>query len=225
MTNAISYLSIKREFLNFLRNSDVLSTATRGVTTKTDTSTAVGGAETFTLSVTNCKNVRWVKQNGTALVYGTDYTLGYSISSTTYGNILTVVVSKSLTLGDAITIRLDYGTGDKIYADYPRDDITISSFPRIAFDIYGLTSETAGFGNVNKTTFRFMIDIYDAKQTIAEGYMDSLRTAIIAAQNSFYTFAYIKPVNVRQVEQIEFTNSKIYKIGIDTEQKNNYEIN
>jgi len=224
MTN-ISYLSIKREFLNFLRNSDVLSTTTRGVTTKTDSFTAAGGSETFTLSVTNCKNVRWVKDNGTALVYGTDYTLNYSTSSTTYGNILTVTVSKVLVLGHTITISLDYGTGDKIYADYPRDDITISSFPRIAFDIYGLTTETAGFGNVNKTSFRFMIDIYDSKQTIAEGYMDALRTAIINAQNSFYNFAYIKPINVRQAEPIDFTNYKIYKLGMDTEQKNNYEIN
>jgi len=224
----MSYLSrvnLKREFLNFLRNSDIISVTQRGVATKTDSFTATGGAQTFTLSVTNCKNVRWVKQNGTELVFGTDYTFGYSSSSTTLGNILTVIVSKVLILGDAITISLDYGTGDAIYPDYPKPEITLSQFPRIGFDIYGFTSEAGGFGNVNISSFRFMIDIFAEKQLDAETYLDTLREKIITNQNGFYYFSYTKPVNERQAELVDFTKYKVYKIGLDTEQKNNYEIN
>lgn len=129
----INYNNILLELLNELRSADILSLTERGLATKTDSFTAAGGAQTFTLTETSCKNVRWVKQAGVSLSYGTDYAFNYSASK----NISAVVVSKSLTLGAKITISYDYGTGDKIYPDFARcftesaEVLTLNGFKKI----------------------------------------------------------------------------------------------
>jgi len=211
--------NIINEFLNFLRNSDILSISTRGVTTVTDSHTAAGGAETFTLDHTNVKNVRWVKDNGVALVYGTDYTLDLDSAE--------VIVSKVLTLGHTITISNDYGTGDHIYPDFARPDLSIGSFPRIGFGIYGMTTEKGGFGNVNRSNWRFQVNIYGTSEKTTNQYMDTLRGKIIAAQTTLYYLNYMYPKNRLDLGMMDTNKgkNKIYVLGLDVESRNNYEIN
>ena len=208
----------KLEFLNFLRNSDIFTTSERGVTTKTDSgTTSETGAETITLSETNAKNVRSVTYDGTQLTYGEEYTININNYQVT---LLAVVPGKDY------EISFDYGSSDKIYSDYPRLDLTIESYPRIGFDIYGQTSETGGFGNVNMIRFLYNINIYAKSIGNAETYMDSLRSSVVNNQNNFYYISYVKPRNVRQVEPIDVRGkNKVYMIGCDIESKNNYEIN
>jgi hypothetical protein len=123
-------------------------------------------------------------------------------------------------------IQFDYGTSDKIYMDYPRPDITLGSYPRIGFDIYGLTSSIAGFGNVNSTQFMFNINIYAKSKIDVETYCDSLREAIIDAQTNLYYVSYIRPSNVSQVQPIPIRGkNKVYMINIEVSSENNYEIN
>ena len=127
--------NIKKEQIQFLRNQDVFSTTIRGVTTRTDTGT-FDADETHTLanSPTTVKNVRSVTR-GSLLVYGTDYTV----------NFLTGVISFTVAQTGSYTIIYDNGP-DKIYPDFPRDDLTISSFPRIALDILNVSMDALGIG-------------------------------------------------------------------------------
>ena len=211
--------NVINEFLNFLRNSDILSVSTRGVTTVTDSNTAAGGAETFTLDNSNAKNIRWVKDNGVALTYGTDYTLNLDSAQ--------VIISKVLTLGHTITISNDYGSGDHIYPDFARPDLNISSFPRIGFGIFGLTTEKGGFGNVNRSSWRFQVNVYGTSEKATNQYIDTLREKVIAAQTSLYYINYMYPKNRLDLGMMEKSKGKdkIYILGLECETRNNYEIN
>jgi hypothetical protein len=217
--SVFSRIDVKNEFLNFLRNSDVFSTTIRGVTTTTDTDTAsITGDETITLSHSNVKNIRSVTYDGALINYGSDYI--YDIDAGT-------VTIYSVTLGEAYSIEYDYGTGDKIYPDYPRPDLDLNSYPRIGFDIYGQNSEKAGFGNVNKIKFRFMINIYASSNYLCESYMTTLRTKVIDAQTILYNISYMYPLNEIEPQPIDAKNknNKIYMCTFDVQVDNLYEIN
>lgn len=210
---------VRLEFINFLRNSDVFTNSERNVTTATESFTASGGAEIFTVSNANCKNIRSVKQNGTALTYYTDYTIDLDNAQ--------VSVSKSLTASDDIDIEYDYGT-DAIFPDFPRPDISLSSFPRMAFMIYNYLSEIAGAGNVLNTSFTIQINIYDKSSEALDDKIDSLRQSVISAQTSLKTVAYMYPTNVMDLGVFKADTSgkkKILARGLELEFKNNFEIN
>jgi len=106
-------------------------------------------------------------------------------------------------------------------------DLTISSYPRIAFGVYGMSSEIAGFGNVNRSTWRFDTRIYATSQTQADTLLDNLRSEIIDAQNSMQYCSYIKPTNVLDlgIMELDKGHNKIYVIGLDVSTQLNYEIN
>lgn len=206
------------EFLNFLRNSDIFTTTQRSVTTTSESfTTTLTGAETFTLSKTNTKNIRSVTYDSTVLVYGKDYDINIDDAKVTINS---VVPTKT------VVISFDYGT-DKIWPDYPRMDLTISSFPRIGFEVYGFKSELAGFGNVLRSNWRFDVRIYgtSAEETIT--ILDTLRQKIISARNSMYYCSYIYPGNVLDLGYFdtEKGKNKIYVKGLDVLSENNYEIN
>lgn len=206
------------EFLNFLRNSDIFTTTQRSVTTTSESfTTTLTGAQTFTLSKTNTKNIRSVTYDSTVLVYGKDYSINTDDYKVTINS---VVPTKN------VVISFDYGT-DKIWPDYPRMDLTISSFPRIGFEVYGFKSELAGFGNVLRSNWRFDVRIYgtSAEETIT--ILDTLRQKIISARNSMYYCSYIYPGNVLDLGYFdtEKGKNKIYVKGLDVLSENNYEIN
>ena len=218
----ISLLNIKRELLNIIRNSDVLSTTVRGVTTKTDSFTASGGAETFTLTETVCRNIRSVKVNSTAINFGYDYTINY-----TNNNPVSVTIT-SLTASDDVDIEYDYKStaGSKIFPDYPRQDLTLSSYPRIGFDYSNYTKETAGFGNVNKSDIEFIIKILSTSTQKCDEYSDSLNEYIIDNQNSFYYLDHIKPIEITPIEPVsERGKNKVFQSSMRIIARNNYEIN
>ena len=215
----IEQTKLVAEFTNFLRNADILTTTQRGVTTTTGSFTSSQtGSETFTLTHTNCKNVRSVTYDSDVLVYGQDYTINIDTATVT---ILSVVPSKS------VVVSYDYGTGDKIYDDYPRQDLTISSYPRIGFGIYGFRSNLAGFGNVLRSNWRFDVRIYGTSTGGTDSLLDTLRQKIIAARNSLYYCSYVFPGSVLDLGyyDTEKGKNKIYVKGLDVMSENNYEIN
>lgn len=206
------------EFLNFLRNSNIFTTTQRSVTTTSESfTTSLTGSQTFTLSKTNTKNIRSVTYDSTVLVYGKDYDINIDDAKVTINS---VIPTKT------VVISFDYGT-DKLWPDYPRMDLTISSFPRIGFEVYGFKSELAGFGNVLRSNWRFDVRIYgtSAEETIT--ILDTLRQKIISARNSLYYCSYIYPGNVLDLGYFdtEKGKNKIYVKGLDVLSENNYEIN
>jgi len=209
---------IKKEFLNFLRNSDVFSTSLRGVTTTTDSgTTTITGDETITLSKSGVKNIRTVRYNGNTLSFGYDYTIDIDNNQVTLLNIDS---------GNDYSIEFDYSsTGDKIYPDYPYTKLTMNSYPRLGFDIYGQNSVIGAFGNVNFVNFRFSIVIYASSRDAAESYVDRLREIIINAQKSLYYVSYIRPLDTSQVQEVQGKHGLLFSVALDVESKNNMEAN
>ena len=175
--------NIKNEQIQFLRNQDVFSTTIRGVTTREDTGTFSGDStHTLANAPTTVKNIRSVTR-GTVLVYGTDYTV----------NFLTGVISFTTAQTGAYTISYDTGP-DRIFPDFPRNDLTISSFPRIALDIMNVGMDNFGIGGSQFiSNVAFTIVVYDDNSNDLDGYIQTIKDLYVNNASSFYYLKFIKP--------------------------------
>ena len=174
---------IKNEQIQFLRNQDVFSTTIRGVTTREDTGTFSGDStHTLANAPTTVKNVRSVTR-GTVLVYGTDYTV----------NFLTGVISFTTAQTGTYTISYDNGP-DKIFPDFPRNDLTISSFPRIALDIMNVGMDNFGIGGSQFiSNVAFTVVVYDDNTNDLDGYIQTIKDLYVNNAKNFYYLKFIKP--------------------------------
>ncbi len=176
--------NIKKEMVNFLRNQDIISTTIRGVTTQTDTGTFAGDS-TYTLDTnpTITKNVRSVTR-GTLLAYGEDYTV----------NFLTGVITFTVAQTGAYTIIYDTGNSDRLYPDFPRDDLTINSYPRIAVDILSAPIDAFGIGGDSFISdVAFTIVVYDDNSDDLDSYIQTIKDLYVANAKNFYYLSFVKP--------------------------------
>ena len=179
----LNLTNIKTEIVNFLRNSDIFSVGTRGVTTRTDTGT-FDSDSTYTLAnaPTTVKNVRSVTR-GSLLVYGEDYTVNFS----------TGVISFTSAQTGAYTIIYDNGS-DKIYPDFPRDDLTISSYPRMAIDIQSVDTDALGIGgDTFISNINFTVVVYANTVGGIDGYIQAIKDAMRGNAKLFYYVNFVKP--------------------------------
>lgn len=184
---------MKTEMVVFLRNSDILSTAQRGVTTDSSVATATASQTLFTISHNVVRNIRYVTVNGASKSAYTDYTPDYKAASST------VTFLTGLTNGDKVDIGLDYssGTVEKIWSDYPEIEYLPSAIPRVGFDIIAQRTEPLGIGDTNWLTDAMMtIKVYDSNLKAVDGYITTIRSKVKAAQRAFYHFPLITIGNV-----------------------------
>lgn len=219
MTN-IDIKAIKTEWTYFLRNSDIFTTTIRSVTTDTDTGTFAADS-THLIAVTNIKNIRSVVVGGVTLTYGSDYTYDIDFLDTT---IKTKITFTSAQTG-AYTITYDYGT-DKIFPDYPRDDLTISSYPRISSDIIYSKITPAGHQNTDLSVVGMSTTVYSKDLDDIDDYITSIRSAIKTAYISFYyvgKYVHVIHITAKTKSPYEKGKDKIWQCTIDTEGDFNYE--
>lgn len=214
----LDFTNIKQEFLVFLRNSDIFSVGTRGVTTITEEFNGDSSEVDFTLSNTNVKNVRSITVDGVVVAFGSGYTVNYSTAVVTFTSAPAIGT-------DNVDIQYDYGSADKIYPDFPRPDLTLGSFPRIGFDIIGLDSADVGFGNAMSSNITFQINVYATKGEDTENYLDVFRQKIIDGRDSFYYMRRLVPVGTGPMIKSNFGSDKIVQKSIDVISILNYEIN
>jgi len=179
----VNIQSIKSEQVQFLRNQDVFSTSVRGVTTRTDTGTFSGDStHTLANAPTTVKNVRSVTR-GTLLVYGVDYTV----------NFLTGVISFTTAQTGSYTIIYDNGP-DSIHPDFPRGDLSIGAYPRMALDILNVSMDNFGIGGSKFiSNVAFTVVVYANKSNDIDGYIQTIKDAYISNAKSFYYLKFIKP--------------------------------
>jgi len=221
MTNIINPRNVKTELTYFLRNSDIFTITQRSVTTATATGTFTS-ATTHLISVVNIKNIRSITVDSVALVYGKDYIYDVDFLDTTIKTKITFTVAQT----GAYVITYDYGS-DKIFPDFPRPDLTISSLPRIGFDIINMPSKAAGFGNVNLTDINITIVVYDFDTDKIQDYITAIRTKIIEAQKTFYYMFIVRPTLIGPCVKSprEMGKDKVFQQNIDIIGEWNYEIN
>lgn len=190
--------TLKNEIVHSLRNGDILSTTVRGVTTRTDNFTATAGQTQFTLTQTPVKNIRSLTVAAVAKYYLRDYTVAWSTGI--------VTLSTGATVGDAVAIQYDYGTGDKIYPDLPRDDLYLTSYPRVGLELTSITTTPLGLGGMVHmsdlliTIFAWMPANIDSAiasgtggQTALSTLMYNIRNVIRTNAKTYYTFTFITP--------------------------------
>lgn len=176
--------SIKSEQVVFLRNNDIFTTTQRGVTTANATGT-LSGTKVITISRTNVKNIRSITVAAVNKYLGTDYTVDYNHAS---GCVITFGANQT---GDYV-VSHDYGS-DKIYPDFPRDDLTISSYPRIAVDILNVGIDAFGIGGDQFiSNVAFTIVIYDNTSDAIDEYLQTIKDLYVTNAKSFYYLKFIK---------------------------------
>lgn len=192
MTN-INTFAIKQELINFVRNQDIISTSERGVTTATETFNGDNTTVDFDLSNTNLKNVREVIVDSVTLNYGSDYSVDFDGSNP--GRITFTTAPSSGT--NNISVEYDYGNTDRIFPDYPRPDLTLSSYPRIAVDIAAIDTDNFGIGGTDAISdLNVECIVFDVNIQPLENKTSGLRNAFRSNAKNFYNFQFIYPTNV-----------------------------
>jgi hypothetical protein len=195
----ISIMDIRNELTHFLRNSDVFSIAVRGVTTASnETFTATNLQTVFTLAHIPVRNIRSLTVNSVAKYYLRDYNVNFNTG--------VVTLSSPCTTGWQVIFTYDYGSGDKIFPDFPREDLQLTSFPRIGIEMTSLSTEPLGLGGNNHISDMLFtvilavpVNVDTAVSagygglTAMEGTWNLIRNAIRTNAKSFYTFSWIYP--------------------------------
>lgn len=195
----INLQTIREELCLFLRNSDVLSVSVRGVTTITNESfTATAGQTVFTLAHALVRNVRSITVQAVNKYYLTDYTVNFTTGVVTLG--------VGATVGNTVLVTYDYGTSDKIYPDFPRDDLTFQSYPRVGIELTSISTEPIGLGGMNHLSDLLItiIAIVSANKDVGvaggfgglsdlESLWKNVRTSFRTGAKGFVSFPYITP--------------------------------
>jgi hypothetical protein len=216
----INVTQVRDELCEFLRRSDVLSTTVRGVTRTTGTYTVGAGGETTHTFTGNIpvRDFYLLTVDSVAKYYLRDYTINWTTGVLTWGT--------ALTNGQVVAYQVDWGTGDKIYPDMPRDDLTLTSYPRMGIELTGLSTMPFGIGgdsHISDIVITIIVWVPVNKDTaVAGGFgglndlestMNLIRAAIRSNAKSFYTFPWIYPRNRGPLNR--GTNNKIMQMSSD----------
>ena len=203
----VNIQSIKQEQIEFLRNQNIFSTTVRGVTTASATGT-LSGTKVITISRTNVKNIRSITVGAVSKYLGTDWTVDYKHAT---GCVITFGSNQT----GAYAVSHDYGT-DKIFPDFPRDDLTIDSYPRIAMDILNVGMDALGIGGSQFiSNVAFTIVVYAKKSDDLDGYIQAIKTAYLANPNRFYYLGFTKPTLIGPTIDDPNKKSEIMSKNID----------
>lgn len=187
MATVIDYNEIKEELVVFLRNADIFTITQRNVTTTTDTGT-FSSANTHLINVANIKNIRSIVVGVSTLTFGTDYTVDYDYSDTTIKTKITFTVAQT----GAYVITYDYGS-DIIFPEFPRVDLSVTSFPRLAVEIIGDSSEENELsGDSKDTNITFTISVYDSNNKNIDTKLKTIREKLLENQKGFYNLRYVQ---------------------------------
>lgn len=201
----INLNEVRNELCNLLRSSDVLSTTIRGVTRVSSnyTASASESSHTFT-GYTPVKNIKTLTVDGVAKYYLRDYTMNWNTGVLSWNS--------NLTGGETVAYVLDYGSGDKIYPDYPRDDLTLTSFPRVGIEMTSISTTPLGLGGANHmsdmlwTVYVWVSANKDTNiasgfggQTDLETTMNLIRSAVRTNAKLLYTIPWIYPLNTSPI--------------------------
>ena len=211
---------VKKEWVNFLRNSDIFSTTERNVETETQTDSLVD-EDTIIIDKPNVKNIRVLKLNDIPLKYGEEYDVDFDFKDTT---IKCKIVLKEDKTGD-YEVVYDFGS-DKIFPDFPREDLSINSFPRIGTDIISTPSDIVDFDGTLQTTINMTTVVYSDNLRKLENYITKITQAVNDnKRNFYYKGKFVRKLTTGPIIKVpeELSLDKIFQKNIDTEGILNYE--
>ena len=201
----INWDNIIEEILIFIRNNatDPESRATN----TTDEFDGDDNTKTFTLTQATVKNVKTVTVGGSAKSFGTDYTIDYENHQITF-------TSAPAAGTDNVDVNYDYGT-TWAYLDYPRADLTQSSYPRISIDWVNVVTTPDGLGaNGDFNDAMFAITIFGRNEDEVRTLVDEIRDDIAGSKKSFYYVStngnsYIQPAGISAMTTVSNREAQI----------------
>lgn len=212
--------NLRDELCQFFRANDVLSVSVRGVTRYSSSYiVGAGGESTHTFTGrTPVRDFNSLMVDSVAKYWLRDYTIVWSTGVLTWNT--------PLTIGQVVSYSIDYGSGDKIYPDLPRDDLTLTSYPRLGVELTSITTSPLGIGGQNHMSDVLVTVIVWAPankdSAIAGGYggladleetMRLVRNVVRANAKNFYTFSWITPQGSNPL--MKSTNGKVMQHSQD----------
>lgn len=216
----IQIQDLRDELSQFLRYSDVLSTSVRGVTRTVGAYVVgLGGEATHSFAATiPVRDFKFITVNAVNYYWLRNYTINWTTGLLTW--------NVPLLAGDSVAFSVDWGSGDKIFPDLPRDDLSLTSFPRVGIELTSFATEPLGLGGANHisdivVTIIVWVSVNkDAAvaggfggMTDLENTMTSIRSVIRAAAKTFFTFNWIYPKGTNPVTRS--TNNKVMQHSQD----------
>lgn len=210
-TTTYTATSPLNELLHWVRNEDFLTTTQRSVTT-TSASGSVSGVTEYLINRTNIKNIRSITLDASPLIFGTDY--DYAVDYNDSGTIKTRVTFTASKTG-ALIVNYDYGS-DRIFTDYPRDDLSLNSYPRITVDL--LTENVDAYGIGGGTFIEnplFTIIVYSQDQDEIRSIIDRIKSSLKTDAKNFYNYPFVKPTSKGPIIKDSNRNDTILHGNID----------
>jgi hypothetical protein len=203
--------NLKSELVYLIRNANILTIAQRGVTTTTTSLIPIVSATSYTLNVANVKNIRTLTVGATTLKYGHDYTVDLDFMDTTKKCKITFRTAKT---GD-LQITYDAGT-DKIFNDYPRVDLSISSYPRIGLEEISKSTQNLSLGGLDFISSRVVTILVLAENADdIETYIAAIESLIRTNAKSLYYAKYISPTGRGPLIKHMARNDTILQKNVD----------
>lgn len=216
----LDFWEIKEEQCVFLKNQNVLTIAERGVTTQTDTGTYAFPTSSHTIARANVQNIRSITIAAVLKVLGTDFTVDYTNNAGASQNCLITFLSPQ---SGAYSIIYDYGT-DRIFPDYPRADLTITSYPRISVDVLSSDSTEGAIGGGSViTNVSITVTAYAVSERKVESIIKAIRNAYLANKKSFTQLKFITVIGMGPILLSPNRRDKIVQRNIDLMSPLNYE--
>jgi len=198
---------IKQEQLVFLRNNDIFSVTERGVTTTTQEATLTAH-DTITIDAT-VKNIRSITIGGVDKYVGTDYTVDYKHAT---GCVVTFGSNQT----GAYVVTYDFGSSDKIYPDFPRNDLTIHSYPRIAVDVINVAVDALGIGGSSFiSNVAITIVAFSNNSDDLDTYIQAIKELYVSNSKNFYYLKFIKPTFIGPTVNSPDKKDEIMQKNID----------
>jgi hypothetical protein len=178
----LNTLEILDTLQDFIRSSDCITTTSRQVTTTTEQFSGDNIETQFTL-LNVPHNIRSCTIDAQTLYNYKDFTTDYSTGVITFN---TAPASGT----NNIEISYDYGSsGDKIYSDYPRNDLNIDSYPRVGFDIISNASEDWDIQHtIINNSLIIQIVAYGRSKSETQLILDTLRESIFNNRKNIGNF-------------------------------------
>lgn len=206
----MSLNNLKTEVAVLLKNSDVMTTTERGVTTQTD-EVVLTNATTTLINRTNIKNIRSITVGTTLLKYGKDYTVDYDFMDTTIKCKITFTTAQTGTT----TIVYDYGT-DRIFTDRPRSDLSLNSYPRISIEDVTDNTQPLSLGGTDFiTNKRLQVTVFSENQEYTESKIETINSLIKTNAKLFYYSPFIYPASKGPINKTPNRNDIIISKNID----------
>lgn len=218
----LSIKELKQEVLFFLRNSNVISIADRGVTTEIQTGTLTAATEVI-IQRFNVKNIRSIVVGANTLVYGQDYQVNLDFDN--LGTIECQITFTNAQTGE-YTINYDEGNTDKIFPYFSQTLIHIEDLPRISVGLIEVPNEIIDFDGTYLNNPQLTIVIDDLDLENIDELISSIRSLIKTNErNFFYLGKFVKSVAIRAAIKTptEIGKDKVWRRTLDIEGILNFE--